>query len=200
MRLKCSGRARSLARRMPPVTMSAAPEHESRDERLVEEHERRCHGEQRCRPDRHRGARSTCIAHREGEQDLRDARRQEPGEDERPRVCEVPVAACDRDDRRHQARGHDGEQAPDLGRDTRPQRNPDEHRHRTEEERRQPAEHDRRHAAATPRRDNLRNVAAAAGSATSSPAIITPQPSHPPSRGSRRPAERRRVRRTAPRG
>ena len=60
------------------LTMSAAPSHEAGDERLVEKEQGSRDGEQRCGPDRDGRARCAGIAHREGEEDLRDPGREQP--------------------------------------------------------------------------------------------------------------------------
>ena len=82
------------------------------DERLVEEHDRERDGEERRHPHGRRGPRRPCIADREREEDLGDARRENAGECERPDggTFQSPTIAAD--DERDAVRRDDGQQTP----------------------------------------------------------------------------------------
>ena len=113
------------------------------------------------------------------EEDLRDTRGQDPRDRERPHGGHVPVA----DDRgRHERdaeRRCDREEGADERVVAAGERGPQRDRHPAEERGREEGEADGVHQAAPGRRASRRSVAAAAGSASTIPASITPQPSQP---------------------
>ena len=154
---------------------------ERRPHRLAEEDERDRDGDERRRADRDRRARRADLAHREREEHLRGARREQPGEEERPDVMHVVPERRrhEGDAERGQHRGERG--APCVAAVAKP--DPDRDRHPAEERRRGHREQDGRHAAPGLRTTRM-SASAAAGSAITIPAMITAQPSQarPPSR------------------
>ena len=177
------GLSRSPASAMPPPTIASAPSTSGSSSGSSRKTSASATASSGAVADRDRRPRRAGLADREREEDLRAARRDQPGEEERPGVMEV-VARHGRDDRERDG-GQQRRERPGRRR-AGAQPDPDRHRHRAEERRRGEREQDRRHAVRG-RRTRRASTSAAAGSARTMPAMITAQPAQP-SAPSRSPA------------
>ena len=137
--------------------MSSAPRTSAGLQRLVEQRERDDDGEERRRPHDDRGARRARLAHGQREEELRQPRPEQPGEQERPHLAQLQPLR-DREGQRDRRRRGDGQHGAELGvRDAR-EREAQRDRHEPEQagggEREQDGVHGRRDA-----RRGWRNVA-----------------------------------------
>ena len=125
---------------------------EPRLERLVEQRQRDRHGEERRGADRHRGPRRPRVAHGEREQQLREPRAEQAGEQERPDVEELRAALSRRERQRDDERRQDRQQCAGLRAGAPREGVPQRHRHRAEQRRRRTGEEDGVHRPTLPAR------------------------------------------------
>ena len=151
-------------------------EYQRQPQRLVEDDQRDRDSDERRGADHHRRARSADLAHREREQDLRAARREQAGEQERPGAVEIRVRTPPRRARRRAPTTMVASAAPLASGSPRSAMR----RSRPSSRRRAPPTSSASTTAVMPiPRTSRASVPAAAGSARTIPAMITAQPSQP---------------------